>query len=356
MSVLETLDFQPMLVTDVFESVSASKAWYDKNKIQVGAGAYPYVSRSRLVNGHESVVGRQELPPNAGNAITIGVDTQSVFYQPTPFYTSVKIQVLRHTRMTAASGLVLVALLREQMMKFQWGNGVSLDRLQATRIMVPVVTNSEGAIEADWEGMDRLGAELLDQVITHTHSARETCLADDDTLPELRFAPMFITDVFDSMKASKAWYDKRKITASGAVIYPFVSRTKTKNGIDSLCSLQEKSPESGNAITIGLDTQTICYQPVPFYTSQNIQVLRHESLNENNALVLASLIQEQMGKFSWGGNGATLGRLKKTRIMVPVITDASGEDVVDWDGMSAYGRALRVRTERVIAPVLGNHW
>lgn len=171
MSVLETLDFQPMLVTDVFDSLTASKAWYDKNKIQLGPGAYPYVSRSRLANGHESAVGRQDLPPNAGNAITIGVDTQSVFYQPMPFYTSVKIQVLRHSRMTTASALVLVALLREQMMKFQWGNGVSLARLQATRIMVPALANPDGTFEADWDGMDRLGAELLDQVVTHTHTA-----------------------------------------------------------------------------------------------------------------------------------------------------------------------------------------
>ena len=342
-----------MLVTDVFDSLTASKAWYDKNKIQSGPGAYPYVSRSRLANGHESAVGRQDLPPNAGNAITIGVDTQSVFYQPMPFYTSVKIQVLRHSRMTTASALVLVALLREQMMKFQWGNGVSLARLQATRIMVPALANPDGTFEADWDGMDRLGAELLDQVVTHTHSARETRLADDDTLPELRFEPMFITDVFDSMKASKAWYDKSKLVVAGAAIFPFVSRTKASNGVDGFCSMQDKSPEAGNAITIGLDTQTIGYQPVAFYTSQNIQVLRHERLNEANALVLASLIREQMGKFSWGGNGATLGRLQATRIMVPLVTDASGEDVVDWEGMTAYGRALRVRAERSLTPVLG---
>ena len=165
---------------------------------------------------------------------------------------------------------------------------------------------------------------------------------------------MFITDVFDSMTASKGWYDKAKLNLTGAATYPFVSRTKASNGVDGFCSRQDKAPESGNALTIGLDTQTIGYQPVPFYTSQNIQVLRHERLNERNASVLASLIREQMGKFSWGGNGATLGRLKATQIMVPVVVDASGEDVVDWDGMSAYGRVLRVRAERAIAPVVGD--
>ncbi|MDO5701055.1 MAG: restriction endonuclease subunit S [Bowdeniella nasicola] len=164
---------------------------------------------------------------------------------------------------------------------------------------------------------------------------------------------MFITDVYDSMTASKAWYDKAKLTLAGATTFPFVSRTKASNGVDGFCSRQDKDPELGNVLTIGLDTQTIGYQPVPFYTGQNIQVLRHERLDERNAPVLVSLLRQQMGKFSWGGNGATLGRLKATQIMVPVITNASGEDVVDWDGMSAYGYALRVRAERSLEPVLG---
>lgn len=156
----------------------------------------------------------------------------------------------------------------------------------------------------------------------------------------LDFQPMFITDVFDTVKASKASYDKTKLSTKGHELLPFVSRTRANNGVDSFCRRQEKEPEPGNAITIGLDTQTIGYQPVPFYTSQNIQVLRHKNLDEYSALVLAALIDQQMGKFSWGGNGATLGRLKKTRIMVPVITSTNGELSVDWDGMTKLGDEL----------------
>jgi hypothetical protein len=159
-------------------------------------------------------------------------------------------------------------------------------------------------------------------------------------LETLDFQPMLVTDVFDSMTASKAWYDKSKLSLSGVPAFPFVSRTRASNGVDSFCPRQEKEPEAGNAVTIGLDTQTIGYQPGPFYTSQNIQVLRHERLNENNALVLASLIQKQMGKFSWGGNGATLGRLKKTHIMVPVLTNADGTIEADWEGMDRLGADL----------------
>lgn len=353
MSVYDTLDFQPMFITDVFDSVSASRAWYDKNKIQDGPGMYPYVSRSRLSNGHESTVGRQDRPPNAGNAITVGVDTQSVFYQPTPFYTSVKIQVLRHPLMDEFNGPVLVALLREQMMKFQWGNGVSLVRLRVTQVMIPVTLDINGEQVPDWDGMTRLGEELFARVVADAEVVRRTSPGDDDALPNLEFEPRFITEVFASMKATRAWYDKSKLNSKGPAIYPFVSRTKVSNGVDGFCSRQEKDPEPGNAITIGLDTQTIGYQPTAFYTSQNIQVLRDPSLTVDSALVLAALLRQQMEKFSWGGNGATLGRLVKTQIMVPVTTDADGETVVDWDGMTQYGRALRIRAERVLDPVLG---
>ena len=352
MSVLETLDFQPMLITDVFETITASKAWYDKNKIQTGHGAYPYVSRSKLANGHESVVGKQDLPPNAGNAITIGVDTQSVFYQPTPFYTSVKIQVLRHVRMTPASGLVLVSLLREQMMKFQWGNGVSLVRLQATRIMVPAITKSDGTFEVDWAGMDRFGSELLGHIITRTHGARETHLTDDDTLPDLKFKPMLITDIFDSMKASNAWYDRVHLKAgSGKNLY--LSQTQGNNSVVDVVADQDKECEPGNCITVTLKTQATFYQPVSFYTAQNFLIFRHELMNEYNGLFLTTAMRQAMDKFSWG-YGVSMARLKKTRIMVPVIMEASGEEKIDWDGMTAYGRALRARAEQSLNLALGD--
>ena len=351
MSVLETLDFQPMLVTDVFDSLTTSKAWYDKNKIQAGPGAYPYVSRSRLANGHESVVGRQDLPPNAGNAITIGVDTQSVFYQPTPFYTSVKIQVLRHSRMTTASALVLVALLREQMMKFQWGNGVSLDRLQATRIMVPTFTNADGTIEAAWDGMDRLGAELLDQVITHTHSARETRLDDDDTLPELRFAPIRLDALFRFYRGAVG-----KRVTGGRTVY--IGAAARRNSVVGYVNDDPTFPGGRLAIVNNGDGGAgyCTYQPMPFSASSDVTVLEplENNIPGDALLLLSSCITYQcFPKYSFGYK-PNQRRLAAQEIMVPVVTNASGEDVVDWEGMASYGRALRVRAERAIVPVVGS--
>lgn len=162
----------------------------------------------------------------------------------------------------------------------------------------------------------------------------------------LDFQPMLITDVFESMEASKAWYDKTALASTGAATFPYVSRTKADNGVGGFCSRQEKIPEDGNAITIGLDTQTVGFQPVPFYTGQNIQVLRHSKLTTITAAVLMTLIKTQLRKFCWGGNGATLGRLTATRIMVPTTINTTGQTVVDWDGMTRFGEELfaKVRT------------
>lgn len=160
------------------------------------------------------------------------------------------------------------------------------------------------------------------------------------TYDQLTFTPMLITDVVASMKSSSAWYDKSKLVDTGESVFPFVSRSRASNGVDGFCSRQEKDPEPGNALTIGLDTQTIAYQPVPFYTSQNIQVLRHPRMTATSGLMLASILEQQMRKFSWGGNGATLGRLRRTRVMVPSVSNAEGDNLVDWDGLDLLGKEM----------------
>jgi len=345
MSALAGLTFAPMLVTDVFESMKASSAWYDKANLASGEGQNLYLSQTQSKNSVAAIVADQDVAPEPGNCVTITLKTQATFYQPSPFYTAQNFLIFRHSLLDERSGLLLTAALRRAMEKFSWGYGVSMARLRKTRIMVPVTVGGDGERVVDWNGMKSFGGEVLEEAISLARASRASIDADD-ALPELTFAPMFITDVFESMRASSAAYDKSKLSGHGKVAYPFVSRTRASNGIDGFCPRQDKEPEPDNAITVGLDTQTVGYQPAAFYTSQNIQVLRHENLSIDSGLVLATLLVSQMGKFSWGGNGATLGRLRKTQIMVPVATGADGEQVVDWDGITRYGRALRTRADR----------
>lgn len=94
--------------------------------------------------------------------------------------------------------------------------------------------------------------------------------------------------------------------------------------------------DEGNVITIGLDTQTVFYQPSSFYTGQNIQVIRHKELDRYNAQFLIVAIKKLVNKFSWGSYGATLTRLRKSKIYLPV--NSSGN--IDFQFMSSFMKQI----------------
>src|SRR5690606_13758700 len=91
------------------------------------------------------------------------------------------------------------------------------------------------------------------------------------------------------------------------------------NAIDFFVGVQDErfKINKGNVRTIGLDTQTVLYQPHAFYTGQNIQILENDRLNYFSSQFIIPLIKKQIEKFSWGGNGATLTRLKRSKILLP---------------------------------------
>jgi len=124
-----------------------------------------------------------------------------------------------------------------------------------------------------------------------------------------------------NISSTSSGIDKNKLILSDKKEMPYITRTDINNGINLFIQdnqLAKYKKNEGNVITIGLDTQTVFYQAYNFFTGQNIQVMKHDFLNKYNALFLIPLIKIQMEKFNWGGNGATLGRLARTKIMLPV--------------------------------------
>lgn len=126
--------------------------------------------------------------------------------------------------------------------------------------------------------------------------------------------------------------DKNKLIDDGEKIFPYITRSKSNNGLDMFVSKQSYPINKGNVIIIGLDTQTVFYQEADFYTGQNVQLLYNEYLNKNVAMFLIPIIKKQLEVLNWGGNGATLGRLKKKRVSLP-ITDLG---FPDWNFMGEY--------------------
>lgn len=149
-----------------------------------------------------------------------------------------------------------------------------------------------------------------------------------------------LSSVF-SIKSTSSGIDKNKLIYQSGK-YPYVTRTDTNNGInDFICEQPSYGMDTGNCITVGLDTQTAFYQENSFYTGQNIQVLRNDKLNAVNAKFLVPLIKNTLSIFSWGGNGATLTRLRRSKIMLPV--DESGNP--DYAFMEQY---IKEREQQII--------
>ena len=135
-------------------------------------------------------------------------------------------------------------------------------------------------------------------------------------LENCRWKEFWLSDIF-SIDSTSSSIDRKNLNGKPGN-YPYITRTDKNNGYDDFVSEQSNyCKDGGNVITIGLDTQTAFYQQSEFYTGQNIQVLRSKNLNKYIAMFIIPLLKIQMRKFNWGGNGATLGRLRRVRIILP---------------------------------------
>ncbi|HFL0060714.1 MULTISPECIES: restriction endonuclease subunit S [Listeria] len=134
------------------------------------------------------------------------------------------------------------------------------------------------------------------------------------------------------IQSTNSGIDKIKINRTGKSKHPFITRSEKNNGLNELIPVQNKPFNSLNTISIGLDTQTVFYQPTDYYTGQNIQVVESPNLNREIAFFLIPLIKSQVKVLSWGGNGATLSRLKAKRILLPILKDSTP----DWGYMEQY--------------------
>ncbi|MHB8066194.1 MAG: restriction endonuclease subunit S, partial [Ruminiclostridium sp.] len=155
-------------------------------------------------------------------------------------------------------------------------------------------------------------------------------------LNELKWKEFVLGDIFTITSTSSS-IDKGKLISKSGII-PYVTRTDKNNGYDCFVSKQDDKYglDCGNVITVGLDTQTVFYQPQPFYTGQNIQIFTNKNINKYSAMFIISLLKRQLAKFGWGSNGATLTRLKRSKILLPI----NEAEHLDYKFMEEYMREI----------------
>lgn len=153
-----------------------------------------------------------------------------------------------------------------------------------------------------------------------------------ESLNKKEWEDFCLDDLFKITSTSSGIDKCRLINLVGDI--PYITRTDKNNGYELYVGIQDSKYkiDRDNVITIGLDTQTVFYQQHSFYTGQNIQILQSQHLNKYTALFIMPMIKILMQKFNWGSNGATLTRLRRSRILLPV--NKNGEP--DYEFMEEY--------------------
>lgn len=335
-------------------TVESSNSGIDKNKLTSMTGETPYITRTDLNNGINLFIGDDQKPQyqkNEGNVITIGLDTQTVFYQEKPFFTGQNIQVLSHEKLTKNIALFIIPLLRIQMDKFNWGgNGATLTRLNKTKIILPATPKGE----PDWEYMENNSLtqqELKKQQIIPFLRKELDKIGEVEpvSLDDVEWSTFSISDLFIPRRGNQ-----NNMSSLEDGDFPLVSARKFNNGYKAFVSCNEKDSFEGNILTINNDGDggagIAFYQPTEMLLDTHVTALKPiEKLNEYSLLFIACSITKQRDKF---GNGYPVSnnRLNIQQINLPVKENQQ----VDFDFMESYIKQIKKRKIKKVLRFLEN--
>ncbi|WQX95448.1 restriction endonuclease subunit S [Helicobacter pylori] len=161
------LTWQHFKLGDLFE-VFPYKKRFDANKVNIYASktkdTYPYVVRTSLNNGIRGYLKENTNFLNAGNTISFGQDTATMFYQEKPYFTGDKIKILRckNPNFNKINALFFITSLTKAFRNFSWGSAsFSVSIIENQNISLP--TNPHGGI--DFHFMRTLINALMKQII-----------------------------------------------------------------------------------------------------------------------------------------------------------------------------------------------
>ncbi len=161
------LTWQSFKLEDLFEVLPYKKR-FDANKVNIYASktkdTYPYVVRTSLNNGIRGYLKENTNFLNAGNTISFGQDTATMFYQEKPYFTGDKIKILRckNPNFNKINALFFITSLTKAFRNFSWGSAsFSVSIIENQNISLP--TNQHG--EIDFHFMHTLINALMKQTI-----------------------------------------------------------------------------------------------------------------------------------------------------------------------------------------------
>lgn len=329
---------------DDLADVDSGRDIYVQDRIK---GKTPYVTAGTANNGIGYFVGN-ENDSLAANAISVNRNgaVGEAFYHPylALYGNDCRRLTLRKDR-RAGTQIFVARAVSQQKGAFSYSRKLGTARLKRLHVMLPV--DDKG--NPDYAYMTLYTTEVRWGMLMRYKNfiAGRLSQLEHKDIPALdekewkKFKAFGDDGIFDIATTSSS-IDGIRLKGGQKKNLPYVTRTDNSNGIAHFVSSENLfyGYDPAGCITVGLDTQTAFWQPHDFVTGQNIQVISGNKLNQYLAQFIVPLLRSQMtAKFNWGGNGATLGRMKRLEIMLPV-TDGGQPD---YEYMEQYAKNMMLR-------------
>ena len=271
----------------------------------------------------------------------------NAFYHPYTASLDMKVHCLQYKdiELNPDTGLFTVTMAERIASGTNYGNQLSSNDLAAKQILLPI--DDKG--KPDYAYMTLYSSGVRGGMLMRYKNfiAGQLSQLEHKDIPALdekewkKFKAFGDDGILDIATTSSS-IDGIRLKDGQTKTLPYVTRTDNSNGIARFVSSDNLSYgyDDAGCITVGLDTQTAFWQPHDFVTGQNIQIISGKRLNQYLAQFIVPLLRSQMtAKFNWGGNGATLGRMKRLEIMLPV-TDAG---MPDYKYMEQYTKNMMLK-------------
>lgn len=319
--------------------ITSTKSGIDKNKLNIDVGLIPYITRTDMQNGiNMFITDKQNNRYNIdeGNVITIGLDTQTVFYQPTAFYTGQNIQVLRNKNLNKYTAMFIIPSIKIQMQKFNWGgNGATLGRLNRTRLILPI--NSQG--QPNWQFMeDYIKQEQKQQVqkiIDYYEQKLVELTGDVVGLDKVEWKTFRFTEIFQEIQRGKRLTKANQTDGPK----PYISSTSENNGVDAFIGNDTGVRKFEDVLTLANSGSvgSTFYQQFEFVASDHVTALKSENADKYAYLFLSTVVKRLEEKYSFN-RGINDTRIKREKVILPA--DKQGNP--DFQYMSDFVKKLEL--------------
>lgn len=323
---------------DELFDISSTQSSIDRNKLTGQTGLTPYITRTDRDNGIDDFIGSQpSYNVDEGNVITIGLDTQTVFYQPSKFYTGQNVQVLKNGNLNKYVALFIIPLIKVQMVKFNWGgNGATLGRLKKVTIKLPITDDESPDYVFMEEYMKKMEQKLLKRYKKYIDTKDLENKVGGGNMKEPKWKEFVINDIFDIKPGVRLIKQDMK---EGNL--PFIGATDSNNGITAFCG-NTNSSEDNNVLGVNYNGSVVenFYHPYRAIFSDDVKRfhLKQHADTKNVLLFVKNSILQQQKKFQYGYK-FNEPRMKSQFIMLPVTSD----DEPDYDYMDEYMRSIECR-------------